>query len=491
MFRRLISAALLLMTGGLLYGQTLSSEMEFSQGRTEYGSLEAGAEGEGGALHLAQEADKKVDLYLDASGEKQVGRFRMRGSFLFKQSFENGVRYASTFHPTRPMPYIIADSTGGNWRKQDYVMDVDISMPVIADRLSLGVAMGLEAGRGAKKTDPRPQAGICDISVVPSMSVNAGVAGVFSAGFSYGLYRESSDLILYDSSQPQKLYLLKGLGQYTYEVFSSSQRERKFEGHKLGGKFAWTKTMDGLVLDARGEYRNGIERVFDVDYSKPHDRGRYITHEYNATASALLERQSWGGEIALSYVGSHGSGREIIQHYESSSDVNSWVTDSENPARYTRQEGIITLAANAWLKDDAGNKTWKFGASLDRDNTVQQYKATSSYMRQDVLYFHPSVERDIYLNSGVILLGINGELSHLLSSRLDYTVREESDTNISEGLIRHDFYLPYNRYGFSANAGYRWNLKNGNGLVLKGHGSYVAGGSLCRWAAGLSLGYAF
>ena len=65
------------------------------------------------------------------------------------------------------------------------------------------------------------------IGLEPTLSFNAGGAGVFSAGFTYYSYRENSNLILYDSSVPQKLYLLKGLGQYTYEIFSTTERERK------------------------------------------------------------------------------------------------------------------------------------------------------------------------------------------------------------------------------------------------------------------------
>lgn len=489
--RIFLTLFLLMPVTGFLAAQSLPSEMEYAQEKKEGGRVEAGADVEGGGLHLAQQADMATDLKLAASGERQVGRFHLKGHFQFKQSYENGVKYASTFHPLRPMPYIIADSTGGNWKKQDYLMGADISMPIVEKKLALGLALGLEAGRGAKNIDPRPQAGMCEISVMPSLSYNTGCAGVFSGGFIYEMYRETSNLILYDSSRPQKLYLMKGLGQYTYEIFSSSSRERKYEGNKLGGQISWMMPVDALTLRVDGKYRNGMERAYDIDNSKPHDRGRFITHSYSAAALAVYDVSSWGLSARLSWDGLLGSGREIVQHYDASPAVNAWVTDSENNARYQMKSSLLELDVKAWLKDAENRKGWEFGADLRKDDNIQQYKATSSYWRQDVLYFQPSVGKNVYFPSGTLSLDFRGRMSHLLGSELRYAEREPDDRTISDGLVYHDFYLPYNRYGFAMSLAYKWHLKSEKSISLKGHGAYLSGGGMCRWQAGLGIAYSF
>lgn len=489
--RKVLMAVAIFMCAASLRGQNLPSEMEFVNGVASSGSLTAGAELTGGPLHLAQDAEQRAKLYLDAAGLSQVGRFRMKGSFRFTQSYEKGVQFASTFNPLRPMPYVIADSTGGDWKKQDYLMGVDISMPLAADRLALGLRLGLEAGRGAKNTDPRPQAGICDISVMPSISFNAGSAGLFSGAFGYGLYRETSNLILYDSSQPQKLYLLKGLGQYTSEVFSNSERERKYEGHSLSGKMAWSKSSGPLLYRIDVSYLNSTERVYDIDNSKPHDRGRYFTHEYCTKAALAVNQSRWGGEAVLGWRGYYGSGREIVQHFESSSDVNAWVTDSENPARYLLSDLVLSLDLKAWLKDGGDRRSWYFAMLSERRDMAQQYKATSSFHNEDFLYLSPQLGRNIYMSNGILDLSMDGIILKRLESVISYAGREKDDDTISKNLIYHDFTLPLSCCGLSASAGYTRQLKEGRAVSLRGDASCVGGGGLLRWMAGLSIGYSF
>ena len=172
------------------------------------------------------------------------------------------------------------------------------------------------------------------IGLEPALSFNAGGAGVFSAGFTYYSYRENSNLILYDSSVPQKLYLLKGLGQYTYEIFSTTERERKYEGNTLGAVFGWLLTRNDVSVSAKASYLNGMESVFDIDYNKPHYRGKYYTDSWRGKFGFLYDPANWGLHVSADYNGSRGSGRELVQYFNSSSDVNAWVTDSEIPARY-------------------------------------------------------------------------------------------------------------------------------------------------------------
>ena len=102
--------------------QVNAADMECAKPKEGYGQAVLGADFETGTFHRAQDADTKTGIFFNADGERQVGRFRLKGDFRFRQSFENGVRFASTFNPLRDMPYVIADSTGGNWQKQAYAM---------------------------------------------------------------------------------------------------------------------------------------------------------------------------------------------------------------------------------------------------------------------------------------------------------------------------------------------------------------------------------
>ena len=435
-----------------------------------YGQAALGADFETGTFHRAQDAETKTGVFFNADGERQVGRFRLKGDFTFRQSFENGVRFASTFDPLRAMPYVIADSTGGNWKKQDYAMWADISTPVVRGWLNAGIAMDLEVGRGAKKVDPRPQAGMCRIEIKPSLSFNCMDWFSVSAGFIYGLYRETSNLILYDSSQPQKLYLLKGLGQYTYEVFSNTERERKYDGNTLGGSLDIRRIGRFGTFSLYGEYRNGHEKVFDIDYNKPHDRGDYYTRDFRAGFALDASREGsarWGTALKMEYCGLRHSGREFVQHFDSSPEVNSWVTDSELPGRYLNREDHLTGRLEFFLNDrNTLLESWIFSAEAEGNRCEQVYSAAGARELIKNMRFALGVQKFVRTRGGILDLGCKARISRGLGSHLDYIPRETEDTRIAVDLIDHDFAIPSNWHYIRLGAGYAWALPHRRQLRL-------------------------
>lgn len=488
----IIAAAYLAAAGGNLHAQqtrnAIASEMEFTA-KSDFGRAAVGGDVESGSFHRPQEASDKYGIFFKADGERQVGLFHLKGNFDFRQSFENGIQYSSTFDPLRDMPYVIADSTGGDWRKQYYSMWVDISAK-ICEKLSAGIGIDLNVGRGAKNIDPRPQAGMSKIGLEPTLSFNAGGAGVFSAGFTYYSYRENSNLILYDSSVPQKLYLLKGLGQYTYEIFSTTERERKYEGNSLGAVFGWLLTRNDVSVSAKASYLNGMESVFDIDYNKPHYRGKYYTDSWRGKFGFLYDPANWGLHVSADYNGSRGSGRELVQYFNSSSDVNAWVTDSEIPARYVSVNHDVDAEAGVALKRD-GYETWRFAATAGWNSLDQTYKATSSEMKVISADFGARVSRQIRLAKAELDFAGSVDGSKNLDASLQCSRRETDDDNIPVGLVQEDFkILSSNVFGASLEMGCDWSLKHARTVGTRLTGFYQsASAALHRY--GVSLGVSF
>lgn len=474
-----------------------------------YGTVVLGADFEQGNLRKAQDAQTKYGIFFDADGAAEVGRFHLKGNFTFRQSFENDLKFASTFNPLRDMPYIIADSTGGDWRKQHYKMWADISTKLYKDRLSAGIAFDVEVGRGAKNIDPRPQASMSRIEVKPSLTFNTpGVLSV-SAGFIYALYRETSNMILYDSSHPQKLYLLKGLGQYTYEIFSSTERERKYDGNTLGASLNFGHMAQWGSLNLYGEYRNGLEKVYDMEFSKPHDRGNYYTHDFSAgfIADCSMVGKSRVGVVAsVTYAGFRHSGREFVQHFDSSPEVNAWITDSYLPGRYRCLEDHFQAKADIYLNDASLREDWVVTAGVQWNNRDEDYRVTDSRMYTNNFRLLYGLKKSFRFKSGVLEIDTDGMWSHRISAGLEFTPRETVDTTIEDGLIMFDYDVPSSWYFHSLSAGYCWNIRGGRTLSLSGSGFFRlskkglvspdneyeycgAGGRF--WRAGCNVGVAF
>lgn len=466
------------------------SEMELSESAS-YGRASIGADITSGSFHRPQEADTETGIFFIADGDRQVGLFRLKGRFDFRQSFENGLRYASTFDPLRDMPYIIADSTGGNWRKQDYSMWADISAHV-AGPLYAGLSIDLEAGRGAKKVDPRPQASMSKIGFTPALSIDMGKGGTVSAGFAYTTFKEVSNMILYDSSTPQKLYLLKGLGQYTYEIFSNTERERKYAGDNIGALLSWRYGTGHSSMNIYGKYGNGYETVFDIDCNKPHYRGRYITGSCSAGAVYGYDSERLGIDINAEYSCSRGSGREFVQYFDSSPDVNAWVTDSEIPGRYVREKDNAEGEAAICIKS-GGKRIWEFKADAVYDKDRQTYRAMSSCMDISSLSTAAEAMRNLFRQNSEISICLSGGYRFNLSHELRYVPRETEDTNISEGLIMTDYEILKSDFlHIGCDLGYGFRIRNAGHMSINLSGRFMrSAAGLCRCSAALSAAYRF
>lgn len=129
---------------------SLSSQKGFLP-KFSYSEIAVGSQYETGSLHRPQTGEDILDINFDALGGRRLGKFFLDGGFSFRQRFENNVKFASTFDPLRGNPYYIADSTGGDWRKQSYNLWADVAFNVLDDRLTAGLGLDVEVGRGAKK----------------------------------------------------------------------------------------------------------------------------------------------------------------------------------------------------------------------------------------------------------------------------------------------------------------------------------------------------
>ncbi len=457
-----------------------------------YADTWVGGEMSAGDFRRPQQPQSLYDIRFSAEGAQQVGRFYLNGGFGFRQSYQNDVRFSSVFDPLRGMPYIIADSTGGDWTKQSYDLWVDIAMPLVRNRFSAGLGVDLAVNRGAKKTDPRPQSNTNRIVLKPSLAFNMGRGGVLSAAFIWSMYKESSNLILYDASEPQKLYLLKGLGQYTYEIFSNTERERKYDGDLLGASAGYAFRRGGFSAALNGRYRNEVEEVYDIDYSKPHVRGKLYTDMYDASLLLNFTGRRVRHTVSADFGSTSRSGREIVQVFDPSPDVNSWVTDSEIPARYRNDETRVSAAYGLWIMRGE-NYLWHIAVTGGYEKTNRRYDAMNSLLDYRNVSVSLDAEKVFFIRRGFFELGVKLSGVKTLDSEYAYTERETDDATIRTGLMEPDYAILSSDYGsVSASLTYGLGLRRGRTLWVKLGGGYLmADGGLSRYGADFSVGYTF
>ncbi len=461
-------------------------------GGYSYADTRIGARMSAGDFRRPQQPQSLYDIHFNSEGAQKVGRFYLNGGFEFRQSYQNDVRFSSVFEPLRGMPYIIADSTGGDWTKQSYDMWVDIAMPVIRNRFSAGLGIDLTVNRGAKKTDPRPQSNTNRFALRPSLAVNLGGGGLLSASFIWSMYKESSNLILYDAAEPQKVYLLKGMGQYTYEIFSNTERERKYEGDRLGVSASYIYRSGGFSASVHGRWLNDVEKVYDIDYNKPHVRGRLFTDMYDASVLLGFKTGRVRHDVSLDFDRRHASGREIVQWFDSSPEVNSWVTDSEIPARYIDESTDVKASYGLWIMRGA-NYSWHISVRGGYCDASQRYDAMFSYLDYRNVSAGIGLEKVFMMKKGYFKLSAGVTGVKTLDSGFAYTEREPDDRTVGQGLMEPDYAFLTSDYGcVSADLTYGIGLRRGRTLWIMLGGSYLESEQhLSRYGAQFSVGYTF
>lgn len=479
------------------WSEAVSSALS-AQPWCNYGRIEVDTRWTNGSYHRAQEAASSTHIDARADGAVMLGNYRVRGNIDLHQHWNRGVQYALMMNPLRDMPYQWADSTGGDWRQQQYQLGASIISPMCGAHFSWAVDVGLQVGRGAKNTDPRPQDNTNRLQAIPSLTWHNRVLQT-SLYVGYFRTRQRTELMLYNSSEPQKLYLMKGLGQYTWEVMSTSQHERQFKGDgwqggvQLGHQWKRHGMMLGIDVD------NGTEDVYDMIDNSPRHVGRVYSLGTGIHMDWQIRRKRWLHVFTYKVNAVGLSGREFIQVFNSSADVNRWETLAEAPARYTSGRTTDLIGYEGYRKDE-GSKDyrWKFGlqtgyVSMDEDYEVMNaQRYTNDCITQANVYHRFPCGSRLKAMVGLDLTWKSSMADDYQDYR--YSPRETDDTNISQGLMQHDWnYLTEDYFRYAVVGRLEWNCLPASLLYLQlsGSGLTTSPNHHHRRQMQVSLGYLF
>ncbi len=464
--------------------------------KLEYANIYLGTEFSNGSFHRPQEAKKYNNYLFSAEGAVNLGSFYVTGGFLFNQAYKKGIQFNSICNPFRGTPYIIADSTGGDWTMQSYQMQAKIVSPFVGDWISFGLEMGIGVDRGAKKIDPRPQSNTNNIDIYPSITIKPGGGNAIGGSFNYSRFREDVNLMLYDSSEPQKLYLLKGMGQYTYDIFSTVSRDRKYSGDKLGGSISYSYHSKRLSVLVSAEHNSYVEEVSDIEMNKPKLQGRLYQLDNKLNLDVQAKSNQILHKIQGYYAWSEYSGREIIQVFNSSPEVNAWITQSEAPRRSLVEEKQAGLEYSFVLYPENGKYyNWKITLGNMYKDFNDSYQALESYMKYKSNLTGLSIEKNITMEKYYLSFGINGAFHKVWDNSMSYILREESDHTIFNGLIEPDYLIVQSDFIYGAlNAMFGYRIGNRQSIWVKamyGRKEAQNGNDFNRNDIAVKVGYTF
>ena len=214
-----------------------------------------------GDFHRIMEGSNAQDWLLSTKSVRKIDRFFLSGSFVYKNTQEEGGRWNGTFEPYRGNPYILGDSVANSvYRKESYLLSGGVATN-LTPRLSAGCQIDYFAGIGAKQKDPRPENNVIRILINPGIifhteKFNMGV------NLGYSNRKEEIEYIQYITENPDIAYFaFKGFGFYSKELEMNYYR---FQNEKslLGGvQFETKKTRLPSLTEFK--FKFGKETIDD------------------------------------------------------------------------------------------------------------------------------------------------------------------------------------------------------------------------------------
>jgi len=442
----------------------------------DYGLLSMKYNLQSGDYKQQQRGDRERDMAFSTSGAIRVDKFLLWGDFNFSNRFVSGSTYNTNMYDPRPdMPYYVADTVYSDWKQQSYDMSLKAALPLLDDRLAVGMAASYFTGQAAKQMDPRSVVLKYGISVEPSVvyrlnsNNSLGLTALYYNTFDRNSFTNSNNQV------DQKVSLTKGLGNYSTAFVGglSGLDPWYYKGNTFGGSLQYGH--HNSALDALADIFASLETV-DVNEtpSKPHKRGTTDKMTFGANLQVLLKAASLH-KISLSVKQSSTDGTEYIQELNNDPNVKQWVTISQNvKSTYLYRSALLNYAMYLGAADAASDDledvrgyAWKIGANVAYTDREDKYLLPESWFRAQNLFAELTVKKSFSLfASSVVVLGVKAGYRKGLDGEY---VFGGSDT---QSRLVTDFYpleLQYLKSDYlSAGCGLNWSfpLKKTSSLIL-------------------------
>jgi hypothetical protein len=364
----------------------------------------------------------------------------------------------------------VADSIGGDWKKQLYHLELKASAPIGPQRtLMLGAGLQYKLGTGARQNDPRPLSYSNDISFNPSLLWTAGKKLRIGLNGNLNFFKEKVSFQASNNEDIHYRYKLAGLGYY-YRVQSISEA-RYYNGSTFGGsaQVQWEEESLRLLLDAGYSFR---EEDAEDGSTFPLLNGNFREDQYHASLNATLLTGRFTHQWQASWKLYDGKGRDY--HYGESVNrelpplVNSGIL---NNTFYN--EGAFHYR---WIKDRfQDDYKWILQASVIYSGMDNRYNHPRFRNTVDANEYRLSFSRNLaFSDTRNFIWGMNIALRDCFTHYNDFSPSGYQTDIVMKGLV-----LPEQEWlmsdifkaGISAEYRFPVDRSSGTSLFIKAEGS--------------------
>ncbi|MBD1207931.1 MAG: hypothetical protein H9535_05860 [Ignavibacteria bacterium] len=261
---------------------------------------------EAGRFRAPQTATAILGGGFDARGLKRLGgtsgktasdistrsAWTLAGQFRYDRSAHDSVRLSTVANPLNGNPYILADTIGGNWLRDDIRLETSLSTPLLWENLRFGTQLWYGVGQGARRNDPRPLFRYRTLGIAPAVLWQIASEHSLGAVFKVESRREDAELGFF-ANDNSFVWRLRGIASYDRIPLVSSQRLTQGVNMVGGMQYAWneaqphhaqtTSSQRRIVVAAEAYSRTDSVRD---GVAEPQFAGLYLEQGVNATLSA-------------------------------------------------------------------------------------------------------------------------------------------------------------------------------------------------------------
>ena len=365
----------------------------------EFNALDLGYGWQGGDYRPMQTGTGVSALQFDTRGAKQIGKVRLWGRFHYDNTSDNGSSYNTLLYDPfdERFLYTAADTVAGAWKKQSYEMQFKAAMP-LTESIAAGLHVKYTDRIAAGQIDPRAESYHYSIVIKPSLAWKGGFGSLGLSGLYTNTFERSTPSIS-NTQVNQKVYLLKGLGNWTGEqVGGGGLGTMYFRCNTWGGAFQYAFEGAWKLFSELSYARHATSVTESPTQPKPH--GSTVQDELALTVGA-----QFGGAGILHHI----SADAALKHTKGTEPTVSWNTASgtwdilAELEQCSLRTASASLAYHLYKTDGSGYKTHLY-SSVGFEDKSDSYASPASVFYYDNILASLGAEGRIAVGPGSLLL---------------------------------------------------------------------------------------
>lgn len=342
------------------------------------------------------------------------------GAFNFSEVDKSEVGYnAGITDPYRGMPYYLVDSYISDWRNQNYELKFRAATPVIGNHWAFGIEGTYIATLSAKQRDPRVDARVYTLELMPGVTYKLNDNHKFGASFRYTSLKEEVNDATQFGQLAHDSYRLNGLGNAVYK-HKTNAIDANYFGDRLGGALQYNFTTNVWNVLLEGAYSVKAESA-EVTFTSPEKWGTVKDKLAEVTLIAVRQGENFTSYVKADYQNRNIDGCQYVTKKDESESTEGWLELDRNiRSTYKTSAAAFDYAIS---KNRGSEYAWKVEAGVTYTKQDDEFILPNSVQNYENLTFDLGAKINFVLSQNFnrrLLVDVHGAYNSNLSGEYVY-----------------------------------------------------------------------